>query len=55
MIQADWDHNGDQKYRVFFVGEPASFTHGWTLVVFEAPLRCVQQLWDVAYEARQVQ
>jgi len=42
MQADDWEH------RVFFVGEQASFTHGWIQGAFEAGLRCVQQVWDVA-------
>lgn len=39
--------------RVFFTGEQASFTHGWTEGAFEAALRCMQQIWDVAVAGAQ--
>lgn len=42
MQAPDWDK------RVFFAGEQASFTHGWIQGAFEAGLRCVQQVWEVA-------
>ncbi|KAJ1323045.1 L-amino-acid oxidase [Microdochium nivale] len=55
MTQPDWDWKGNKDYRVFFAGEQASFTHGWIQGAFEAGLRCVQQIWDVASEANKVQ
>jgi monoamine oxidase len=55
MIKPDWDENGDGRYRIFFAGEQASFTHGWIQGAFEAGLRCVQQLWDVAVKESQIQ
>lgn len=55
MIRPDWDEEGDQRYKVFFAGEQASFTHGWVQGAFEAGLRCVQQVWDVAIKEQQVQ
>lgn len=54
MCRPDWDHNGDGRYRCFFAGEQASYTHGWIQGAFEAGLRCVQQIWDVAVKERQV-
>lgn len=50
MCVPDWDENGDKRYRCFFAGEQASFTHGWIQGAFEAGLRCVQQVWDVAVQ-----
>lgn len=43
----DWDE------RIFFTGEHASFTDGWTEGAFEAALRCMQQIWDVAVAGAQ--
>uniref|UniRef100_A0A8H7K247 Amine oxidase domain-containing protein n=1 Tax=Bionectria ochroleuca TaxID=29856 RepID=A0A8H7K247_BIOOC len=44
MRSPDWGYpEGSSNYRVFFAGEHASYTHGWTHGAMEAGLRCAQQ------------
>ncbi|KAI9150728.1 putative L-amino-acid oxidase YobN [Paramyrothecium foliicola] len=49
MRTPDWAASeGSDRYRVFFAGEHASYTHGWIHGAMEAGLRCVMQVYDVA-------
>ncbi|KAL2276274.1 hypothetical protein FJTKL_01036 [Diaporthe vaccinii] len=38
----------DRDGEVCFAGEQVSFTRRWIQGAFEAALRCVQQIWDMA-------
>jgi monoamine oxidase len=45
MCTPDWAP-GSKNFRVFFVEEHASYTHGWIHGAIEAGLRCAQQVCD---------
>ncbi|KAK4210540.1 hypothetical protein QBC37DRAFT_349866 [Rhypophila decipiens] len=52
MCTPDWADPADtHKYRVFFAGEHASYTHGWIHGAMEAGLRCVEQVYASATTA----
>jgi len=49
MCQPAWPYPEDsEKFRVFFAGEHASYTHGWIHGAMEAGLRCVLQVHKAA-------
>ncbi|KAI0899924.1 hypothetical protein F4806DRAFT_454423 [Annulohypoxylon nitens] len=48
MRTPDWAYpEGSDKYRVFFAGEHASYTHGWIHGAIGSALRCVQQIYGI--------